>query len=48
MIHLASVSGGKDSAVTLAVAMALHDHADVLGAFADTGNEHEAVYDYVI
>lgn len=47
MIHLASVSGGKDSAATLAVAMALHDRADVLGAFADTGNEHEAVYDYV-
>lgn len=45
--HLVSLSGGKDSTATLAMALELHGHDNVLGAFADTGNEHEAVYDYV-
>lgn len=47
MKHLVSVSGGKDSTATLAYALETCDRADVLGAFADTGNEHPAVYDYV-
>lgn len=47
MKHLVSISGGKDSTATLAVAMALHDPADVMAVFADTGNEHEMVYEYV-
>ena len=46
-IHLVSVSGGKDSTATLAMALELHGHENVLGCFADTGNEHESTYDYV-
>lgn len=29
------------------MALELHGHANVMGAFADTGNEHPATYDYV-
>lgn len=47
MKHLVSLSGGKDSTATLAMAMELHGRENVLGVFADTGNEHQAVYDYV-
>jgi 3'-phosphoadenosine 5'-phosphosulfate sulfotransferase (PAPS reductase)/FAD synthetase len=47
MKHLASISGGKDSTATLAMAIATEGAENVEGAFADTGNEHEAVYDYV-
>lgn len=46
-IHLVSVSGGKDSTATLLVALATHGHESVRAVFADTGNEHEATYDYV-
>jgi 3'-phosphoadenosine 5'-phosphosulfate sulfotransferase (PAPS reductase)/FAD synthetase len=46
-IHLVSVSGGKDSTATLAMALELHGRENVLGCFADTGNEHESTYDYV-
>lgn len=45
--HLVSLSGGKDSTATLLVALELHGHANVMAAFADTGNEHPATYDYV-
>lgn len=45
-IPLVSVSGGKDSTATLLVALELHGQR-VRAAFADTGNEHEATYDYV-
>ncbi len=44
--QLVSVSGGKDSTATLLLARELHGAA-VMAAFADTGNEHPAVYDYV-
>lgn len=46
-MHLVSVSGGKDSTATLALAIELHGRENVLAAFADTGNENEATYDYV-
>ena len=46
-IRLASVSGGKDSTTTLLLAIEQHPADEVCGAFADTGNEHEATYDYV-
>lgn len=45
-IPLVSVSGGKDSTATLLIALELHGQR-VRAAFADTGNEHEATYDYV-
>jgi len=45
--RLVSVSGGKDSTATLLVALESHPHDEVMAAFADTGNEHEATYDYV-
>jgi len=45
--HLVSVSGGKDSTATLAMAIELHGLENVMAVFADTGNEHESTYDYV-
>lgn len=46
-IHLVSVSGGKDSTATLAMAIESHGSDNVMGCFADTGNEHESTYEYV-
>lgn len=44
--NIVSVSGGKDSTATLL--LAIERNADNLQAvFADTGNEHDATYDYV-
>jgi 3'-phosphoadenosine 5'-phosphosulfate sulfotransferase (PAPS reductase)/FAD synthetase len=47
MIRIVSVSGGKDSTATLLLAMERHPKDEILGAFADTGNEHESTYEYV-
>lgn len=45
-INLVSVSGGKDSTATLL--LALKQFPDTtLAVFADTGNEHEATYEYL-
>lgn len=44
---LVSVSGGKDSTATLLLAIERHGLENVRACFADTGNEHEATYDYV-
>lgn len=46
-IRLVSVSGGKDSTASLLIALERHGPANVRAAFADTGNEHQATYDYV-
>lgn len=46
-IRLVSVSGGKDSTACLTLALERHPRAQVIAAFADTGNEHEAVYEYL-
>lgn len=43
--HLVSVSGGKDS--TACYLLAIESGRPFRGVFADTGNEHEAVYDYI-
>lgn len=44
--HVVSVSGGKDSTATLAVAIALEvEH--LRAVFADTGHEHPLTYEYV-
>lgn len=43
--HLVSVSGGKDSTATYL--LAIESGRPFRAVFADTGNEHEATYDYV-
>lgn len=45
--HVVSVSGGKDSAATLEIAISNCPREDVLPIFCDTGNEHEEVYSYL-
>ncbi|MCW3522115.1 phosphoadenosine phosphosulfate reductase family protein [Burkholderia cenocepacia] len=47
-LHVVSLSGGKDSTATLLVALELHGHENVRAVFADTGNEHEATYEYAL
>lgn len=47
IIHVVSVSGGKDSAATLLLAIERFGVHRVRGIFCDTGNEHEAVYKYL-
>lgn len=46
VINLVSVSGGKDSTATLLVAIE-RQVENLRAVFCDTGNEHEATYDYV-
>ena len=48
MIHLVSISGGKDSTATLLLALEQHGHANVRAVFADTGNEHEETLEYAL
>ena len=45
--HVVSVSGGKDSAATLLIALENCSRESVVPIFCDTGNEHQAVYDYL-
>lgn len=47
ILHVVSVSGGKDSAATLLLAIERFGAASVRGIFCDTGNEHEEVYKYL-
>jgi len=47
-LRVVSVSGGKDSAATALMALALHGHEVCRFVFANTGNEHEATYEYVL
>lgn len=47
VVHLVSVSGGKDSTATLLYALATQPRESVRAVFADTGNEHEATIEYV-
>ncbi|MFU1980153.1 phosphoadenosine phosphosulfate reductase family protein [Bordetella hinzii] len=46
IIHLVSVSGGKDSTATLILALKQFPET-TFAVFADTGNEHEATLDYL-
>lgn len=46
-INLVSVSGGKDSTVTLALALERREPETVRAVFADTGNEHELTLEHV-
>lgn len=45
--HVVSVSGGKDSTATLLLALERFGRERVVPIFCDTGNEHQAVYDYL-
>lgn len=45
--HVVSVSGGKDSAATLAIAINRVGKENLKAISCDTGNEHQAVYDYL-
>lgn len=47
IIHVVSVSGGKDSTATLLIALERFGRDRVVPIFCDTGNEHEAVYEYL-
>ncbi|MCW5323722.1 phosphoadenosine phosphosulfate reductase [Verminephrobacter aporrectodeae subsp. tuberculatae] len=45
--HVVSVSGGKDSTATLLIALDRCPPGSVVPIFCDTGNEHQAVHDYL-
>lgn len=45
--HVVSCSGGKDSLATLLIALENCPENSVIPIFCDTGNEHEAVYEYL-
>ncbi|VVD29183.1 phosphoadenosine phosphosulfate reductase domain-containing protein [Paraburkholderia dioscoreae] len=47
-LHVVSLSGGKDSTATALVAIELHGRENCRFVFADTGNEHEATYEYAL
>ncbi len=47
VIHVVSISAGKDSTATLLLCRELEDHASIRYVTADTGNEHESYYDYL-
>lgn len=48
MLRVISLSGGKDSTATALVALELHGLDVCRFVFADTGNEHQATYDYAL
>ena len=47
IIHVVSVSGGKDSTATLLLALSRIKRESLRFIFCDTGNEHEEVYRYL-
>ncbi|WNV05824.1 phosphoadenosine phosphosulfate reductase family protein [Candidatus Methylospira mobilis] len=47
VLHVVSVSGGKDSDATLLLALMRYPKARVIPVFCDTGNEHDAVYQHL-
>ena len=47
VMHIASVSGGKDSTATLLMMLDRIPKERCRAVFADTGNEDQAVYDYL-
>lgn len=46
-IRAVSCSGGKDSTAAILLAIERHPLEEIRGVYADTGNEHEATYEYV-
>ena len=47
IIHCASMSTGKDSVATAVLALETQPRESIRIAFADTGNEHELVYEHL-
>ncbi len=47
ILHVISVSSGKDSTAVILLALALHPRDTLRFVFADTGNEHEDCYAYL-
>lgn len=47
VVHVVSVSGGKDSLATLLIALERCGRDNVIAIFCDTGNEHEDTYAYL-
>lgn len=47
VMHVVSVSGGKDSTATLLIALARIPRDRVVPIFCDTGNEHAQTYQYL-
>jgi len=47
VLHVVSVSGGKDSAATLLLALERFGPETVRAIFCDTGNEHQETHDYL-
>jgi 3'-phosphoadenosine 5'-phosphosulfate sulfotransferase (PAPS reductase)/FAD synthetase len=47
VVHVVSVSGGKDSLATLLIAIARFGKARIRAIFCDTGHEHPLVYTYL-
>lgn len=48
IVHVVSVSGGKDSTATAILALEQHGRHECRFVFADTGNEHESTLDYTL
>ncbi len=48
VIHVVSMSGGKDSTATALLAREKHPHDLIRYVFADTGNEHQDTIDYLV
>lgn len=48
IVHLVSVSGGKDSTATAILALEQHGRNACRFVFADTGNEHESTLEYAL
>ncbi len=48
IVHVVSMSGGKDSTATAILALEQHGAKACRFVFADTGNEHEATYEYAL
>lgn len=46
--YVVSLSGGKDSTATALMVLERHDRHECRFVFADTGNEHQATYDYAL
>lgn len=48
IMHVVSMSGGKDSTATALVALELHGRENCRFVFADTGNEQAQTYEYAL
>lgn len=47
VVHVVSMSGGKDSTATALLCRELHDPETIRYVFADTGNEHPLTCEYL-